>query len=33
MQDMLAGRTSVHAGCAAIDKMIDEVLARNRSNP
>jgi hypothetical protein len=33
MQDMLAGRTSVRAGCAAIDKMIDEVLARNRLNP
>ncbi|HEX5316629.1 MAG TPA: extracellular solute-binding protein, partial [Candidatus Kapabacteria bacterium] len=29
MQDMLAGRTSVHDGCAAIDKMINEVLARN----
>jgi len=33
MQDMLAGRTSVHDGCAAIDKMINEVLARNRANP
>ncbi len=33
MQDMLAGRESVHDGCAAIDKMINEVLARNRENP
>ncbi len=33
MQDMLAGRTSVHEGCAAIDKMINDVLARNRGNP
>ena len=33
MQDMLAGRTTVHDGCAAIDKMINEVLARNRANP
>ena len=29
MQDMLAGRKSVHDGCAAIDQKINEVLARN----
>jgi ABC-type glycerol-3-phosphate transport system substrate-binding protein len=33
IQDMLAGRTSVRDGCAAIDKMINEVLARNKANP
>lgn len=30
MQDMLAGRTPVPQGCAAIDKKINEVLARSR---
>ncbi len=33
MQDMLAGRESVQDGCAAIDKMINDVLAHNRANP
>ncbi|GEM_PF-2051511 len=31
MQDMLAGRISVPAGCAAIDANINEVLARNKT--
>ena len=33
MQNMLAGRESVEDGCAAIDKAIDDVLARNRETP
>ncbi|HWF43274.1 MAG TPA: sugar ABC transporter substrate-binding protein [Candidatus Kapabacteria bacterium] len=31
MQDMLAGRKSVQEGCAAIDRKINEVLARYRA--
>ena len=32
MQDMLAGRKTVHDGCAAIDAKINEVLSRNRAS-
>ena len=31
MQDMLAGRKSVHDGCAAIDEQINQVLARAKA--
>ncbi|SRR5579883_262962 len=33
VQDMLAGRKSVHDGCAAIDAKISEVLSRSATSP
>ena len=33
MDDMLAGRVSVHDGCAAIDAKMSEALARNQPMP